>query len=300
MIKAFPKIFTLGQDCIKDLLLDEIEITEKIDGSQFNFGKIDDIIYFHSKGAQIFPEHPDSMFKLGVDYVMSICDKLRPDCRYHAEYLRKPKHNVLCYERVPKNNLILFGMSTVGDSFCDDYDILKEGANELDIDVVPLLFKGKISSIEFLHDLFETESYLGGTKIEGVVIKNYHRPFMLGNCPIPVMMGKYVSEKFKEVHRKEWKQGHTSVGQWELFKQGYQTEARWQKAIQHLDEKGELEHSPRDIGKLLKEVQNDIAEEEKETIKEFLWKHFGQEVLKRSTIGFPEWYKMKLVERQNV
>jgi hypothetical protein len=61
-----------------------------------------------------------------------------------------------------------------------------------------------------------------------------------------------------------------------------------------------LENSPRDIGKLLKMIQEDIVEEEKETIKDFLWKEFGQEVIRGSVVGFPEYYKMKLSERQEV
>jgi hypothetical protein len=202
MIRAFPKIFTLGQDCIKDLLLDEVEISEKVDGSQFDFAKIEGVVYMRSKGAQIFPEQSNSMFKKAVDYVISIYDRLRPDCVYYSEYLMKPKHNVLHYSKVPKNNLVLFGMSTLNGSFCKSYSILKEGADELDIDVVPLLFQGKVPSIDFLQGLLKTESYLGGTTIEGIVIKNYQSTFLFGEQVIPIMMGKYVTEKFKEVHRK--------------------------------------------------------------------------------------------------
>ncbi|MBK9272829.1 MAG: hypothetical protein IPM48_14685 [Saprospiraceae bacterium] len=41
--------------------------------------------------------------------------------------------------------------------------------------------------------------------------------------------------------------------------------------------------------------ENDI-EEEKENIKEFLWKEFSGELLRTARSGFPEWYKKKLVE----
>lgn len=40
MIRAFPKIFAIGQRYISDIFKDEVEISEKIDGSQFCFGKI--------------------------------------------------------------------------------------------------------------------------------------------------------------------------------------------------------------------------------------------------------------------
>jgi ATP-dependent helicase/DNAse subunit B len=69
------------------------------------------------------------------------------------------------------------------------------------------------------------------------------------------------------------------------------------KAIQHLKEKGELEFTPRDIGKLIKEIQDDITEEEKENILNFLWNEFGKELLRNAVKGFPEFYKRYLAER---
>ena len=114
---------------------------------------------------------------------------------------------------------------------------------------------------------------------------------------MPLMMGKFVSENFKEVNQKTWKGEHTGKGKWELFCEAYRTPARWNKAIQHLADIGELENSPRDIGKLIKEIQRDITEEEKQTIMEFLFREFGNEVLRKSIAGFPEYYKEKLAER---
>ena len=52
----------------------------------------------------------------------------------------------------------------------------------------------------------------------------------------------------------------------------------------------------RDLGKIIPEVKRDIEEEEKETIKEQLWKLYGQEMLAHSTKGLAEWYKDYLVE----
>lgn len=81
------------------------------------------------------------------------------------------------------------------------------------------------------------------------------------------------------------------------YVEAHRTEARWMKGIQHLTEKGELEYSPRDIGNLIREIKADIEEEEKENIKEFLWREFGQEFLRRSTSGLPEFYKEWLAKR---
>ena len=54
MIKAFPKIFAIGQDYIKDIFDGEVEVTEKIDGSQFVFGKLAGELYFEVKANSSF------------------------------------------------------------------------------------------------------------------------------------------------------------------------------------------------------------------------------------------------------
>jgi hypothetical protein len=296
MIRSFPKIFAIGTEYIKDVFRDEVEITEKVDGSQFAFGVIDGEFYMRSKGKQIFPEAPEKMFIKACDYVYSIQEKLPNNIVYYCEYLQSSKHNVLQYKRHPKNYLLLFGVSDNMGKFVSDYESIKTYAEEIDIETVPLIYHGKIEDAQNLLKLLENESILGDTKIEGIVVKNYSQPFLLGGQPIPIMMGKFVSEKFKEVHRTKWSGEFTSKGKWVTFMESFRTEARWNKAVQHLNERGELENAPRDIGKLLKEVNLDIIEEEKENIKEFLWKEFGKAVLRKSTAGLPEWYKEKLLK----
>jgi hypothetical protein len=296
MIKSFPKIFSIGQDYIKSIFDTNVEITEKIDGSQFCFGKINDELYMRSKGQQQFAEKHDKMFSKAISYVLSIQDKIPNNTVYFCEYLQNPGHNILKYGRVPQNNLILFGISDTTEKFISKYDELKVRADELEIETVPLLFYGKIETSEDIKQLLETDSILGETKIEGMVVKNYDQPFLLGGQPIPLMSGKFVSESFKETHRDKWGSENTARGKWQTFLDSFRTEARWEKSIQHLKEKGEIENSPKDIGKLIKEIQEDVENEEKEDIKNFLWKEFGNEVLRKSTSGFPEWYKEKLLK----
>jgi hypothetical protein len=296
MIKAYPKIFAIGQDYIRDIFENEVEVTEKIDGSQFAFGKFNGNLYMRSKGRQIFEDHYDSLFKQAVEYVLSIREDIPENTFFYCEYLQSPKHNSLQYNNVPKNNLMLFGVCDSSDKFVDDYGELESYAEEMGLDIVPLLHKGPINGADQIFEFLGEESVLGGAKREGVVVKNYHKPFLLGGQPIPLMAGKYVSEEFKEVHSNGWKKEKTSKGKFEVYKDQFRTETRWEKAVQHLRDNGELENSPKDIGKLIKEVQNDITEEEKENIKEFLFKEFGQEILRYSTRGLPEWYKEKLLK----
>lgn len=298
-LKAFPKIFALGTDYVSMIADNEVEITEKVDGSQFSFGKIDGNLMTRSKGCMIFSGEDNKMFKLAVDYVNCIQNKIPDNTIFYCEYLQKPKHNSLTYTRVPKNNLILFGVCDNTEKFVSKYEELFQYGELLDIEVVPLIYSGKIElkDIEFFDKLLNQESVLGGVKIEGFVVKNYQQGFLLGGQPIPVMMGKYVSENFKEVHRNTWGVENESKSKWNLFCEGYNTEARYLKAIQHLQDKNDIEFTPRDIGKLLNEVKDDIVLEEKEIIKEFLWKEYSGELLRKATSGFPEWYKRYLITR---
>jgi hypothetical protein len=69
------------------------------------------------------------------------------------------------------------------------------------------------------------------------------------------------------------------------------TEARWEKAVQHLRDDGALTDSPKDIGALLKALNHDIDVECKDEIKDALWQMFRKDILRVASRGFPEWYK---------
>lgn len=291
---AFPKILHIGDNQILDLFEGEVEITEKIDGSQFSFGKIDGEVITRSKGRE-FTE-PDKLFIPATEYVHSISDILPEGIWFYGETLCSPRHSTLHYDRVPKNNIVLFGVYETEKNLFHGYDTIKEWSEKLDVDVVPLLFKGEISQQDILKFTDETVSYLGGQKIEGVVVKAYKNWMFLGQIPLSVMSGKYVSEAFKEVHQKDWSKLNTGKGKFDVLKEQFKTEARWNKAIQHLKENGELTGTPKDIGALLKEVRVDIETEEKENIKEMLYSVFKEDILKYSVHGMAQWYKEQLVK----
>ena len=69
---------------------------------------------------------------------------------------------------------------------------------------------------------------------------------------------------------------YDSKTKWQMFCESFRAEARWAKSVQHLRDNGELENEPRDIGKLIKAIKDDITEEEKENIRKFLWKEFKE------------------------
>ena len=291
---SYPSIYSLGHKAITDLFLDPVVVQEKIDGSQFSFGRFGEELRFKSKGAIIQIEQPPKMFKRAVDYVVSIQASLVDGWTYRGEMLACPKHNTLNYARIPAHNIILFDINDGYESYLQQ-DEIEKAATLLGLETVPLLRQGEIKSWEELKVFMERDSILGGTKVEGIVVKNYNRFGVDKN----VLMGKYVSETFKEAHGKEWKANNP--GRADIIEQlilTLKTEARWHKAIQHLRDAGQITDSPKDIGPLIKEIRNDIAKEETDFIKDKLFE-WASEALGRGFIrGFPEWYKERLATRQ--
>lgn len=292
---AFPKILHIGDKQIESLFDGEVEITEKVDGSQLGFGKVDGELFVRSKGKEQDLDDPDMMFIQAVEYIKTIEDRIPDNMTFYGEYLQKPKHNTLAYDNIPKHHIALFG---VYDSVTREHfgmDVIAEWAEKLDVDTVPLIYKGTCSPEFVLGLVKERVSYLGGHKIEGVVVKAYKPWMFLGQLPQTVMSGKYVTEEFKEVHVKNWKKENTGKGKLEVAMAQYKSEARWNKAVQHLRDNGELTGTPKDIGPLIKEIRRDVTEEEKEAIKATLWSIYQNDFLATATNGFPQFYKEQIL-----
>lgn len=296
-IPAFPKILHLGSKMVEHIYEGPIEVTEKLDGSQFSFGLLNGELVMRSKGKQIFPEKPESMFKDAVELATSCSPP--EGVVIHGEFFKNPKHNTLKYNEKPKSGFAIFGARRLPDHFLP-YEELVKLAESLGCDVVPIIYEGtldKSKSLEDLDEWLKRESSLGGVNIEGVVLKNYTQTGNIAGHILPILCAKYVSEEFKEKHKVGW--GTTNPTNMEKISQALGTEARWNKAIQFLRDCGELEGSPRDIGPLLKRIHLDINEEEQADIKDMLWNLFRKDILRTACRGFPEWYKRKLLEGES-
>jgi len=272
-----------------------VEITEKVDGSQLGFGKVNGQLFVRSKGKEQDLDNPDMMFIKAVDYIKTIEDKIPDNMTFYGEYLQKPKHNTLAYDNTPKNYIALFGVYNSETMEHFGIEECKKWAEIFEIDTVPLLFKGEANASGVIEMVNDTVSYLGGSKIEGVVVKAYKPWLFLNQIPQTVMSGKYVTEAFKEVHNKDWKKENTGKGKLEVAMSQYKSKARWNKAIQHLRDNGTLLGNPKDIGPLIKEVRNDIIEEEKDNIKDKLWNIYMNDFLAMATNGLPQYYKEKIM-----
>jgi hypothetical protein len=289
---SYPSIFALGHKAIEQLFYGPVTVEEKIDGSQFSMGIFNGELKARSKGAQLHVDAPEGMFKKAVEAAAAL--DLHDGWTYRGEYLSKPKHNTIAYSRVPAHNIILFDINTDEEAYLTYNQKLAE-ADRLGLEIVPLLHWGVVIDINDLLKMLDVESVLGGSKIEGIVIKNYAH----FGADKKVLMGKYVSEAFKEIHNKEWKQ--SNPGQGDIIQRlitELKTEARWQKAVQHLDEAGKLTWTPKDIGTLIAEAKADIRKECEEHIKFTLYQWAIDQILRGSTGGLPEWYKEQLLARQ--
>lgn len=293
-IHSYNKIFNLGHKAIQMLFTTEILVEEKLDGSQFSWGVSNGELYCRSKGKGLVVDAPEKMFLKAVETAKELQPLLIPGAIYRGEYLQKPKHNVLCYDRVPAKNIMLFDVEMPGQNFLT-WDQKANEASRLGLEVVPKMFEGKINDVTKLYELLNQNSILGSQKIEGFVIKNYN----LFGIDGKILMGKYVSEDFKEVHQGEWREQNPTTGDiLERLVLKYKTPARYQKAIQHLTERGEITQTLKDIGPLIKEVQKDIEEECSLEIKEELFKYAWDHIARRITGGVPSWYKELLMKSQ--
>ena len=170
-INSYSKIYTLGHKYLEHLLDGIVVVEEKVDGSQFSFKKVGDDLTFRSRGANIYSQTTDKLFKGAVEYLVSIKDKIVDGWTYRGEVLHAPRHNILTYTRVPKHNIVIFDIDlSEGQNYLSPQGKAIE-AMKLDLEVVPAFYTGEIKDKDGLASLLNEESFLGGCKVEGIVIK---------------------------------------------------------------------------------------------------------------------------------
>lgn len=289
-VGSYPSVFALGHKAIAEIFTGDVLVEEKIDGSQFSFGRINGEFVCRSKGKDIIPSAPEKMFARAVETAQGL--PLADGWIYRAEYLQSPKHNTLSYARIPHGHLMIFDICTGQEQYLMPQQKAEE-ARRIGLECVPLLHSGAVSSFNQFAEFLKMESVLGGCTVEGVVVKNYN----VFTPEKKIAVGKYVSEAFKEKHEVEWKKSNpTQTDVVQSLISTYKTEARWMKAVQHLKEAGTIQGSPRDIGELIKEVPHDVLKECREEIMDKLMAHFWPHIKRGITAGLPEWYKETLAK----
>jgi hypothetical protein len=291
---SYPSIYNLGHAAVKDLFSEPVLVQEKVDGSQFSFGVFDGKLRVKSKGKEMDPAAPEKLFARAVETVRQL--DLTEGWTYRGEVLDKPKHNVLTYDRVPRGHVVLFDINRGHEDYLSITGVAFE-ADRIGLEFVPTYSEDARGAFTeaTLREYLERESFLGGQKIEGVVIKS----LSLFGTDKKRLMGKFVSESFRESHAKVW--GENSKARSDILDRivaALKTDARWQKAVIHLRERGEIADSPRDIPALIRETQTDLWKEEAEAITTALVTHFERDINKRITAGIADWYKAELLKKQ--
>jgi hypothetical protein len=291
---SYPSLFNIGHPALEELFNDPVLIEEKVDGSQFSFGVFEGQVKCRSKGTQLVVDAPEGMFLRAVESVKERAHLLKDGWTYRGEYLQKPKHNSLAYDRHPEGHVIIFDVNTAEECYLP-YEQKFEEAARIGLECVPIMHEGTVESSDALLAFLENISVLGGQKVEGVVIKNYSR----FGPDKKALMGKYVSEAFKEVHKGEWKKNNPTTGDViQTLIKGLRTPARWNKAIQHMAEAGQLTDTLRDIGPFIKEIQADTLKECEEEVKQALFDYAKPQILRGIVHGAPEYYKEMLAKKQ--
>jgi hypothetical protein len=269
-----------------------VVIQEKIDGSQISFGAKDGVLSVRSKNQDI-SQHETNMFTLAVEQIKtadSNCMPLPLDFVFRGEYLSKPKHNVLDYDRVPWQNIIIYDIENKdGSNDYLHYDDVTAIAETYGFQTAPTLWTGKYELVtqELIDTLLKTKSILGGQLIEGIVIKCYNR--MDSNDK--TLMCKYVRPEFKEM---QTGQKINKPGIVEQIGGQLACVARFEKAVQHARDEGMLLDDCSDIGILMRYL-NDDFEEHTEEIKNQLYADMKKSIMRVANRGFASWYKEKLI-----
>lgn len=300
-ISSYSKILQLGHKKTQDIYQAQtVWIEEKVDGSQFSVQLGEDgVLRFRSKRAEVYPETA-GMFAATVAHFESVKEYLVPGWVYRGEAFRGPKHNVIEYGRAPLGNFVLWDIEAKPGSFVDP-DFRALTAKLIGVESVPVLMWWKRDgaghpealSRRTCEELLQTDSVLGGHKIEGFVVKQHEIFDREGK----LILAKFVSEQFKEKHKKAANPGGDTKKSDIVAKliDELATPARWAKARQRLAEEGNLDGSPKDIGTLIKYAQQDLIDEERDYIAARLYTALANQIIRGSTRGLAEWYKQELV-----
>ncbi len=296
---TYPKVMNLGSNGTEEILDDIVVIEEKLDGSNARLFNDDGTIRVgsHKKEISFDGDIPDA--KLFIPFCTWVKENEDPLLKlipngYILFGEMMQNHNILKYEN--KHPIVLYDIAQVtefGLSFREDKEvILNQVARACNVPVVKKLFTGKVENLEQLNSLLTTKSSLGGTNIEGIVIKNYTRMNKWGRH----LFAKVVSQEFKEDHRDKWKTSN-AISLEEKIVETYFNKARLRKAIQQLQEEGTYTGELKDIPKLLAIIPKDIMLEAEEDIKQMLWSK-SWKIISRMICGrIPIAYKNFLAEQ---
>lgn len=279
-------------------------LEEKLDGSQLSFCVTDTGMAFYNRGAEINQNEPGWVFEAAISALSTLRSKLTPGYMYHGECITKCRHNVVTYGRVPKFYFVLFDVQHQGDGHFMGRPSMEFEAAVIGLEVVQLLWQnenGDVQPAETIERLLESfESMLGGTeKPEGIILKHPTYNKNAGEDAPPRLSAtkiKFVRDHFKEEHRRPKKKDRavpavplTAEQSLERIMSWFPKEARWNKAVHRLRDRGVItglpENAIKERNTIITEARRDFKEECKESLKDLLWAEFGQRLTQSITDG---------------
>jgi hypothetical protein len=198
-------------------------VQEKVDGSQLSFAVDAEtrLVRFFNKNTQHDGEGAP-VFRSAMRMIRRLASVLDPALTYHGESFQHPRHNVVVYDRMPRFYCLLYDIQCNKDKRVFDRDELETEARRIGMGTVRIFFPMAVDddswkstfseSLEELESLPPSQlirlllskiengtlrSGLGGTP-EGVVFKH---PYFVMAKRTGAMRRKFVTKKFKEVHR---------------------------------------------------------------------------------------------------
>jgi hypothetical protein len=176
-MKTFQEtIQSNGLEFVRDLMNGYTMVYEKINASTLSFKRIDDTLYFfkgrNNEEINSINSMLYSYFQDGIDHVKRTSliwyKELPENWLFRMQYVIQNDNNMINYNNMPQNNLILSCIDT-GNTIIEDPNVLKKWADRLQIDYAQPVFNGFLS--EFQKE--RLVEYLQNGDLNGISFSQY-------------------------------------------------------------------------------------------------------------------------------
>lgn len=277
-------------------------IEEKVDGSQLSFQRQGDAVEFRnrSKVVPVDVALDRACYANAVRAIGRLADRLNPAYTYHGEAVCKRRHNVVAYRVTPLKFWICYGIYD-GERHLDRPALEAECAR-LGLQCVQVLYANddplaldpapRVIEIVARIEAGQIESCLGGSVIEGVVVKHnaaWHSRSKAYKC----IQFKHVTAAFKECHVQKrapvvQHDAESLMAHLAWIGSKFALPAVYQKAVQHIRE-NPTGGASISLPAMQREVEKDIRKEHGQDIAEALAEAFMPVIMQYATAGITEW-----------
>lgn len=288
-------------------------VQEKVDGSQIRFCVTlgaggEPALKVASRNNVIDINFPPKLFRSAVlgliERVPTFYESDFTNVVFYGECLETTRHNKSMYGRVPTGNIALFDAYQEVSSLELDgvvrttkrwlsIEELRFAAKILNIDVVPSWYCNEWAGIV---DCMEKQSFLGGSQVEGVVLKPLNSSVSIeGRGAVKMVNKSLVDRKSSGTNKPKNATADpinsSMVTRLVEFIESYASEeSDFLEAVKALREQGHPMNSLKETGALLKYIYEDMKEEDAATIKEKVFEIVFPAFVQMAQRGAKTWY----------